>query len=80
MKLQVCCLLTLVISVASCKPPVQRATGPPGDWTAIKIFLGQGDKEAELFLNINPTIRKGEFSMQDHDYGDLAISRLATVL
>jgi hypothetical protein len=55
-------------------------TQPPGDWTAIKIFLGQGDKEAQLYLNINPAIRKGEFSMKDSDYGDLAISQLATVL
>jgi hypothetical protein len=38
---------------------------PTGDWTAIKIFVGGGGQEAEVFLNINPAIRKGQFSIKD---------------
>jgi hypothetical protein len=47
---------------------------------AIKIFLGQADEEAEFFLDINPAIRKAEFSMKHPNYGDLAGSQLAKVL
>jgi hypothetical protein len=53
---------------------------PPGNWTAIKIFIGEGKQEAELFLNINGVSRKGQFSIKDPDYGDLAVARLAEVL
>ena len=53
---------------------------PPGNWTAIKIFIGEGEREAELFLNINEASRKGQFSIKDPDYGDLALARLAEVL
>jgi hypothetical protein len=53
---------------------------PQGDWSAIKIFLGEAESESELFLNINPVIRKGEFSMKDPDYGDPALAALAGVL
>lgn len=52
----------------------------PGNWTAIKLFLGQGDQEGEVFLNINPKFRKGQFSMKDPDYGDLVLTELAKVL
>jgi hypothetical protein len=55
-------------------------TEPPGNWTAIKIFIGEGEKEAELFLNINQVTRKGQFSIKDSDYGDLALAQLAKVL
>jgi hypothetical protein len=55
-------------------------TKPPGNWTALKLFLGEGDQEGELFLNINPKIRKGQFSMKDPDYGDLVLAELAKVL
>ena len=53
---------------------------PPGNWTAIKIFIGEGEKEAELFLNINEVSGKGQFSTKDPDYGDLALAQLAKVL
>ena len=53
---------------------------PPGNWTAIKIFIGQGEQEAEFFLNINEVSKKGQFSIKDPDYGDLALAQLAKVL
>jgi hypothetical protein len=53
---------------------------PPGNWTAIKIFLGEGEQEGQVFLNINPVIRKGQFSIKDTDYGDLPLAQLAKVL
>jgi hypothetical protein len=55
-------------------------TTPPGNWTALKLFLGQGEQEAEVFLNINLKTKKGQFSMKDPDYGDLALVELAKVL
>ena len=53
---------------------------PPGGWTAIKIFIGEGEQEGEVFLNFNPAIRKGQFSIKDADYGDILLKQLATVL
>lgn len=34
----------------------------------------------EVFLNLNPKIRKGQVSMKDPDYGDLVLGQLAKVL
>jgi hypothetical protein len=53
---------------------------PPGNWTAIKIFIGDGAQEGDVFLNFNVAIGKGQFSTKDADYGDLVIQHLATVL
>jgi len=53
---------------------------PSGNWTAMKIFIGQGKQEAEVFLNFNLATRKGQFSMKDPDYGDLLLGELAKVL
>ena len=53
---------------------------PPGGWTAIKIFIGEGEQEAEVFVNFNTTIGKGQFSIKDTDYGDPVLKQLATVL
>ena len=53
---------------------------PPGGWTAIKIFIGEGDQEGEVFVNFNPAIGKGQFSIKDVDYGDLVLKQLASVL
>jgi hypothetical protein len=53
---------------------------PAGNWTAIKLFLGEGDQEGELFLNINSKTGTGQFSMKDADYGDLVLAELARVL
>ena len=43
---------------------------PPGNWTANKIFIGEGKNEVEFFLNFNPVIKKGQFSIKDEEYGD----------
>ena len=53
---------------------------PPGNWTAMKIFLGEGDDESEVFLNFNPVSRKAQFSEKDVDYGDPVLAKLASVL
>jgi len=50
----------------------------PGHWWVLKLFFGNGD--AELFLNLNQAIQKGEFSMKDPDYGDYLIAQLARIL
>jgi hypothetical protein len=55
-------------------------TKPPGGWICMKIFLGEGDQEGEVFLNLNSAIRKGQFSMKDSNYGDLVLGELAKVL
>jgi len=46
----------------------------------MKIFIGEGDQEGEVFLNFNLAIRKGQLSMKDPDYGDLVLRELAKVL
>jgi hypothetical protein len=53
---------------------------PPGNWTAVKIFIGDGDQECEVFLNLNPVIGKGQFSIKDADYGNAVLASLAQVL
>lgn len=53
---------------------------PPGNWTAMKIFIGSGDDEGEVFLNFNPVSRKAQLSEKDIDYGDTVLAKLATVL
>jgi hypothetical protein len=51
---------------------------PPGHWTAMKIFLADG--EGEVFLNLNTASNKAEFSIKDSDYGDIVLAQLAKVL
>jgi hypothetical protein len=46
----------------------------------IKLFFGEGDGESEVFLNLNPTLRQGQFSIKDSDYGDAVLAELAKVL
>jgi len=53
---------------------------PPGNWTALKLIFGDGDRESEIFLHINASTKKGQFSMKDPRYGDLALAELAKVL
>lgn len=53
---------------------------PAGEWTAMKLFLGAGEEESELFLNVNSKRRTARFSMKDPDYGDLVLAELAKVL
>jgi hypothetical protein len=55
-------------------------TNPPGNWTPMKIFIGEGEHEGDVFLNLNPVIKKGQFSIKDSDYGDIVLARLAQVL
>jgi hypothetical protein len=53
---------------------------PPGSWTALKLIFGEGDRESEILLHINGSINKGQFSMKDPGYGDLALAELAKAL
>jgi hypothetical protein len=53
---------------------------PRGHWTAMKIFLGEGDKESEVFVNYNLVSKKGQFSIKDSGYGDLVLAELGKVL
>jgi hypothetical protein len=53
---------------------------PAGHWTPMKIFIGEGEQEGQVFVNINPVIKKGQFSMKGQDYGDIVLARLASVL
>lgn len=53
---------------------------PSGEWTAIKIFIGEGQQESEVFVNLNREIAKGQFSIKDPEYGDRVLKQLATVL
>ena len=53
---------------------------PRGNWTAMKIFLGEGESEGEVFLNFNSAVGKAEFSIKDSDYGDFVMAELAKVL
>jgi hypothetical protein len=54
------------------------SSNPPGDWTAMKIFLANG--EGEVFFNLSPGSKKAEFSIKDSDYGDIVLGELAKVL
>jgi hypothetical protein len=56
------------------------ADGQAGDWIVIKLFLPKGGDDGEVFLNLNPTLGKGEFSIKDSDYGDFLLEQLAKVL
>jgi hypothetical protein len=56
------------------------SANPPGNWTARRIILGDGDRESEIFLHLNAGAKKARFSMKDPNYGDLALSELAKVL
>lgn len=53
---------------------------PPGNWTAMKIFIADGDDDSEVFLNFNTVSQKAQFSEKDVDYGDTVLAKLATVL
>jgi hypothetical protein len=55
-------------------------TEPSGNWTCMKIFIGKQDDPAEVFLDFNPVLRKGEFSIKDPDYGNDVLLELAKVL
>jgi hypothetical protein len=54
------------------------STEPAGDWIATKLFLADG--QAEVYLNLNPTLGRGEFSLKDPEYADAVLRELARVL
>jgi hypothetical protein len=56
------------------------ALQPRGNWTPMKIFIGEGEQEGEVSLNLNPVLKKGQFSIKHPDYGDIVLARLAEVL
>src|SRR5215472_235317 len=53
---------------------------PPANWTPMKLFINEGHLEGEVFLNLNPVINKGQFSIKDEEYGDMELAQLARVL
>jgi hypothetical protein len=53
---------------------------PSGNWNLMKLFIGQGEREGDVFLNLNPVIKKGQFSIKDAEYGDNLLAQLARVL
>ena len=55
-------------------------SNPAGHWTPMKIFIGVGKQEGEVFVNLNPVMKKGQFSIKDQDYGDIVLAQLARVL
>lgn len=50
------------------------------DDEACSVPIGEGEQEAEVFLNINVVIKKGQFSIKDAEYSDLVLTQLAKVL
>lgn len=56
------------------------ADKPPGHWIPMKIFLDEGANEGQVFLNLNPVIKMGSFSIKDPEDGDLVLAQLAKVL
>jgi hypothetical protein len=61
-------------------PSGSYSSNPAGDWIAIKIFVPKNGDEGEFFLNLNPVLGKGEFSLKDPDYGDYLLREFARVL
>src|SRR6185436_6264261 len=51
---------------------------PSGDWTAMKVFVKDG--EGEVFLNLNVKEGVGEFSVKDEEYATTVLTELARVL
>ena len=51
---------------------------PKGTWVSTKLFLGDG--ESEVFLNLDPIGRYGEFSMKDPAYGGAVLRELGRLL
>jgi hypothetical protein len=61
-------------------PTGEFIANPPGNWTAMRLILGDGARESQIFLHIDAGTKKGQFSMKDASYGDLALAELAKVL
>jgi hypothetical protein len=56
------------------------SANPPGDWVLVKLFLPKDGDEGAVYLNLNPILGKGEFSIKDSDYGDYLLKEFAKVL
>jgi hypothetical protein len=54
---------------------------PPGDWIALKLFLGKETDadEGQVFLFLNPRTLEAELSEKDSVYGDIVLRHLASV-
>jgi hypothetical protein len=55
-------------------------TEPRGHWTTLKLFFGSDKDDCEVFLNMNTSLHKGEFSIKDEEYGDSILRYFARVL
>jgi hypothetical protein len=57
-------------------------TKPAGDWTAMKLFLGENTEEDEgqVFFSFNPKSGIAEFLEKDAEYGDIVLDYLSSVL
>jgi hypothetical protein len=55
---------------------------PPGKWITTKLFFGENTDEdaGEVYLNLNPEERWGEFLMKDSEYGVAVMRQLVRVL
>ena len=49
------------------------------EWIVLKLFLPKGGDKGEVFLNLNPVLGRGEFSIKDEDYGDYLLRQFAKV-
>jgi len=55
-------------------------SNPKGDWIVVKVFVPDGDKEGEFYLNLNSKKGRGEFCVKDPSYGTTVLHQLALVL
>lgn len=55
-------------------------SGRGGGWTATKLFLQRGDREAEVFFNFDLGQKKGEFAEKDDAYATPMVAWLAAEL
>jgi hypothetical protein len=53
---------------------------PPGTWTAMKLIFGDGNRESEILLHIDASLKKAQFSKKDPRFADLVLTELAKVL
>ncbi len=53
---------------------------PPGNWISMKLVFGDGERVSEIFLHVNASTKRGQFSVKDPRFGDLALAELAKVL
>lgn len=61
------------------EPDAGFSSHPPGDWIVMKGFI-EAEMTCEFYLNLNPKIGIGEFSIKDEYYGDGLVAELAKIL